>query len=76
MEYQETIIQITFRHPVSFTEVLTDDADSTEVALEVGLTPPLIDLYGGSGEVIIEKITADTSPTVYSYEEAARYRIH
>lgn len=73
MEYQQTTIQITFRHPVSYTEVLPDDVDATEVALEVGFALPLMELYGGAGEVIIEKVTAETSSKVYSYEEAVSY---
>ncbi|HYK85771.1 MAG TPA: hypothetical protein VEV19_10410 [Ktedonobacteraceae bacterium] len=76
MEYRETTIQITFRHPVSHTEVLPDDADGTEIALESGFALPLAELYGGIGEVIIEKVTVETSPTVYSHEEAARYQIY
>jgi hypothetical protein len=75
MEYKQTTIQITFRHPVSFTEVLPNDEDGTEVALEVGLAIPLMELYGGAGEVVIEKVTAETSSKVYSYEEAVRYGI-
>jgi hypothetical protein len=73
MEYKQTTIQITFRHPVSYTEVLPDDADGTEIALESGLALLLAELFGGAGEVMIEKVTAKTSPTVCSYEEAVRY---
>lgn len=76
MEYKQTTIEITFRHPVSYTEVLPDDADGTEIALESGLALPLMELYGGAGEVIIEKVTAETSPKVYSYEEAVRYNTY
>lgn len=76
MEYKQTTIHITFRHPVSYTEVLPDDADATEIALEVGFALPLAELYGGTGEVIIEKVRVETSPTVYSHEEAARYQIY
>ena len=75
MEYKQTTIQITFRHPARFTEVSPNDADGTEVALEVGFAIPLMELYGGAGEIIIEKVTAETSPTTYSYEDAVRYHI-
>jgi hypothetical protein len=73
MMYQETTIQITFRHPVRYTEVLPDDVESTEAVLESGLALPLIELYGGMGEVIIEKVTAETDPKLYSYEDAVCY---
>lgn len=71
MTYQETTIQITFRHPVHRTEVPSDDVDGTEAVIEAGIAPQLLELYGG--EIIIEKVTAATSPTVYSYEDAVRY---
>jgi len=73
MKYQETTIQITFRHPVYLTEVLPNDVDGTEAVLEAGFAPLLLELYGGIGEIIIEKVTAATSPKVYSYEDAVRY---
>ena len=70
MTYQETTIQITFRHPAHLTEVLPDDVDGTEAVLEAGIAPQLLELYG---EIIIEKVTAATSSKVYSYEDAVRY---
>lgn len=74
MLYQETTIQITFRHPMNFTEVLPNDVVSTEVAIENGFALPLMELYGGAGEVIIEKVTVLTAPTMYMYEDAIIYR--
>ncbi len=73
MMYQETTIQITFRHPVQFTEVLPDDMESTEVVLESSLAPSLGELYGGTGAIIIENVTVATAPKLYSYEDAVRY---
>lgn len=69
MLYQETTIQITIRHPVNHTEVLPDDVVSTEVAIENGVALPLMELYGGTGEVIIENVTVLTAPTMYVYED-------
>ena len=73
MMYQETTIQITFRHPAHFTEVRSDDVEGTEAVLENSLALLLVELYGGLGEVIIEKVTAATAPKLYSYEDAVRY---
>ena len=70
MTYQETTIQITFRHPAYLTEVLPDDVDGTEAVLEAGFAPQLLELYG---EVIIERVIAETSSKVYSYEDAVSY---
>lgn len=70
MTYQETTIQITFRHPMHLTEVLSDDVDGTEAVLEAGIAPQLLELYG---EIIIEKVTAATASKLYSYEDAVRY---
>jgi len=73
MTYQETTIQITFRHPAHLTEVLPNDVDGTEAVLEDSFALLLLELYGGIGEIIIEKVTAATSPKMYSYEDAVRY---
>ncbi len=48
MTYQETTIQITFRHPAHLAEVLSDDVDGTEAVLEAGISPQLLELYGAN----------------------------
>jgi hypothetical protein len=73
MMYQETTIQITFRHPAHLTEVLPNDVEGTEAVLEDGIALLLLELYGALGEIIIEKVTAATASKMYSYEDAVRY---
>ena len=56
------IIQIDMRYPDErFTEMVSDDTESTEVALEGEVSPLLAELFGGV--VLIEEITVRHVPS-------------
>lgn len=75
MQYKTVTVTITFEYPAQshYTEVLSDDAESTEMVLESHIAPALSELYGGDGMIIINDITVRESATIRNYDDASLY---
>ena len=59
------VVHITFQYPEEHTEVLPDDPESTEVAIEAGVSIKLAELFGGEilvDDVTLENIREESSP--------------
>ena len=55
------IIQIDMQYPELFTETLSDDMTSTEVALESEVSPLLAELFGGT--ILIDDVRVRYLPS-------------
>src|SRR5256885_253493 len=53
----KTLISITFRTNPFFSEILTDDIESAEVAVETALSPILMELFGGN--IVTENVSVE-----------------
>jgi len=75
MQYKTVTITITFEYPAQshYTEVLSDDTESTELVLESVMAPVLTELYGGDGMIIIDDVAVHESATIHSYDDEALY---
>jgi hypothetical protein len=63
--YRACVVHITFQYPEEYTEVLPDDPESTEVAIEAGVSIKLAELFGGEilvDDVTLENIREESSP--------------
>ena len=53
--FTKCTIHISFQYPVMFNEVLDNDVESTEVAIEAGISPLLMELFGGA--ILVDNVT-------------------
>ena len=53
--YQSCVIQIAIQYLALFAEVLAGDIESTEIAIEGGVSPMLAELFGG--EILVDEVT-------------------
>ena len=53
--YQSCVIHIAIQYPALFAEVLAGDIESTEIAIEGGVSPMLAELFGG--EILVDEVT-------------------
>jgi hypothetical protein len=53
--FKTCTISITIQYLASSSEVLLDDQDSTELAIEVGISPILMELFGGI--ILVDDVT-------------------
>ena len=63
--YRSCVVHITFQYPEEHTEVLPGDPESTEVAIEAGVSQKLAELFGGEilvDDVTLENIREESSP--------------
>jgi hypothetical protein len=57
--YRECTIHITVQYETMFTEVLPNNTESTELAIEGAVSPLLMELFGG--EIIVESVIVEES---------------
>ena len=55
--YQSCVVHITFQYPGEYTEVLPDNVESTEIAIEAGVSEKLAELFGG--EILVDDVTLE-----------------
>ena len=55
--YRTYVIHITFQYSGEHTEVVPDDLESTEVAIEAGVSEKLVELFGG--EILVDEVTIE-----------------
>ena len=53
--YRTCVVHITFQYSAEHTEVLPDDMEGTEVAIESEVCPILAELFGG--EILVGEVT-------------------
>jgi len=53
--FTKCTIHISFQYPVMFSEVLDNDIESTEVAIEAGISSLLMELFGGA--ILVDNVT-------------------
>lgn len=52
--YRSCVIHIAIQYPELFAEVLAGDVEGTEIAIEVGVSPMLAELFGG--EILVDEV--------------------
>ena len=57
--FRKCTIHITVQYPAMFTEVLSNNTESTELAIEGAVSPLLMELFGG--EIIVENVIVEES---------------
>jgi hypothetical protein len=57
--YRKCTIHITVQYETMFTEVLPNNTESTELAIEGAVSPLLMELFGG--EIIVESVIVEES---------------
>ncbi|HAT43870.1 MAG TPA: hypothetical protein DEV72_08300 [Ktedonobacter sp.] len=57
--YRNCVIHIAFQYLEGYTETVSDDLESTEVAIEVGVSEKLAELFGG--EILVDEVTIEDS---------------
>lgn len=57
--YRTCVIHIAIQYPEGYTEMVSDDLESTEVAIEVGVSEKLAELFGG--EILVDDVTIEDS---------------
>lgn len=60
--YRSCVIHIAIQYPKLFAEVLAGDVEGTEIAIEGGVSPVLVELFGGEilvDEVIVQDVQED-----------------
>jgi hypothetical protein len=70
--FTKCTIHISIQYPAVFTEVLSGDLESTEVALEGCISLPLMELFGGT--IIVDNVTVEQSPSNFKCEDEFSYR--
>jgi hypothetical protein len=57
--FRKCTIHITVQYQTMFTEVLSSNTESTELAIEGAVIPLLMELFGG--EIIVENVIVEAS---------------
>ena len=57
--YRTCVIHIAIQYLEGYTETVSDDLESTEVAIEVGVSEKLAELFGG--EILVDDVTIEDS---------------
>jgi hypothetical protein len=57
--YRTCVIHIAIQYPEGYTEMVPDDLESTEVAIEAGVSEKLAELFGG--EILVDDVTIEDS---------------
>lgn len=65
--FRKCTIHITVQYPTMFTEVLSSNTESTELAIEGAVSPLLMELFGG--EIIVENVIVEESQSNYQCDE-------
>jgi len=75
MKYKTVTIVITFQCPAEshYTEVLSNDTEGTELAIEDVIAPALTELYGGEGMILMQDVTVRESAAIHIYEDEVLY---
>jgi hypothetical protein len=55
--YRSCLIHIAIQYPEGYTEVVSNDLESTEVAIEAGVSEKLAELFGG--EILVDDVTLE-----------------
>ena len=55
--YRNCVIHIAFQYLEGHTETVSDDLESTEVAIEAGVSEKLAELFGG--EILMDEVTIE-----------------